>query len=518
MFLLRVVLPATVLASYRLLSAAAKHPLPELEYSATISSPSINDGFGAAVSVSSDGQSILVGAPNASSGVGGVYSVSYNGEEWAAPQALPIQANPGDAAGTALSMLSDGRSAAFGSPGANSQRGAVLVFDATRQGWEQATTLTATDPTGITVSALGSSLAWSPDGTMLFVGAPSSDVNGAVAAGAGVVFAAWPPPFGQLVQASVLAFGAASAGAGAFSVVASSYSGYVLAAGAPSAEAGAGAASIFSLNQSGKVHKLPPAPVAAPSSLRVSGGSTDVAGVPHPPRQALNWQETPLVPPTPLAPGSAYGSSVALSGDGGTVAVGAPGAPGGGAVLLFVLKSACRPSLAAEGGGDSAPCVNRPLNPPAPPSWVYAATLTASLGSVLQARPLRFPQQTAASSASAPSAAPLFGVSVALSFRGTAAFVGAVVPPGSGGALVDGAVYPFTMTDPQNASSWGPVPDTQPWQPPRPYAGEGFSGALACNGADFGDVTACVVGTLGPAAGAGTSSDVYVWTAQDGRL
>jgi hypothetical protein len=440
-------------------SAHGSHYPPTLKYSATISGvPSFGTG---GVSVSADGQTIIVGAPNASNGDGSIFVASMIDDAWTEPSALPAQCSLGSL-GASVGLTPDGRSVVAGAPGTNGQAGSVLIFGLSRDGWEQVDTLTASDTGTTTVANLGAALAWSADGAILIAGAPASIVNGQSRSGAAVVFVAWPPPYGRLTQASILSFGSAEQGDAGFSAVAASLSGLLVAGGAPAASSSSGAASAFMFNE---------------TSWRHSHRNPDRL-------HTVEWIEAPLLPPSPLPPGSAYGSSIAVSEDGEMIMVGAPGAPGGGAVFVFSLSQP-RSTNTLRGSATHNAQLSSSLF-----KWDYVTILTAPAGS-----------------------GAAFGSSLSLSYDGNTAFVGSVAAVGGGGSIVDGSVYQYLRTDPRNASSWIPVPGSTPWLPPSPTAGEGFGHTLACNGLTSDSSATCIVGTSQQSA-CGTSN-IYIWSTAD---
>ena len=418
---------------------------------ATVSAPSsaAYGLFGASVSVSSNARLILVGAPNASAGSGAAYAVSWSQGHWNSPEPLPISASPGDAAGSAVAL--SGNSAVVGSPGAGA--GAATIFDQDDGGdWDAVSTLTSSGTSSVSVGSLGAALAWSGSEAVIVAGAPTSSVGGAPGAGAAVVFASVPRG-SAFVVAGVLSLGAAAAGDGAFSSVATSFDGFAVVGGAPQAGGGAGAASLFAmhLQHAGRGGKR-------------DGDGDDPADDPH----SVSWIEMVLVPSGgPPGRGSSFGAAVALSGDGATAAVGAPGSAGPGTVYIFSQQT--KP---APGGlrGDGA-------KKPVMPGWVCTATL---------------------GSPASPAAGDGFGSSLALNFDGSALLVGAV--PLSGGG--PGAAYAFSAG---RGGTWTPL--GAPWAAPSPAAADGFGHSLGCNGGT------CAVGTftLDGSGRAVQTGNVYVW-------
>lgn len=439
-----------------------------MAYSATISAPpaAAYGLFGASVAVGSTGRTTLVGAPNSSSYAGSAFAVAFSGGEWGAPEELPVSSSPGDGAGTSVAL--SGRSAAVGSPGTSSGRGAVLLFDQDFQGdWELAATLTTSDTPPVSVGGLGATLAWSGDAAVLVAGAPESSVNGAAGAGAGVVFMS-DPDGGAFVVAGILSFGAAASGSGAFDALAVSYGGTAIAAGARSASGGAGAASIFTMHLQ----------------------DDEINGSDDPPD--VDWTEAVLgLPPGPEPTTAAFGASVALSGDGLTAAVGAPAPAGPGAVYIFTQEEDKLPhphphlSPHRSKRGDAVRRLRsaRP-SPPDNVTWTFTAMISSPAG---------------------PAAGDGFGASVALSFDGSELVVGAV--PSSGGP---GAAYAFAAPGNNgNHQAWIPVGPA--WASPQPQSAEDFGQSLSCAGG------ACVVGTSNAPGGTPVETGyAYVWATAQG--
>lgn len=419
-----------VALSISVATARTQKPHP-MTYSATVSAPtSASFGFfGSSVSTGGHGRQILVGAPNASQS-GAAYSVSLSGGQWGDPQQIPASPSVGDAFGSSVAL--NGWSAVVGAAGVASGSGSAYLYDQVSGNWELAATLTSSGSSSVTVIGLGSSLAWSGDGAVIALGAPSSSVSGHAHAGAGVVFMA-PPGGGAFVVAGVLSLGAAAAGDGAFASIATSFGGTLIAGGAPNASAGAGAASVFAMT------------------------TADVRDPPD-----VSWTEAVLVPSSGATEsGSAFGAAVAVSGDSSTIAVGAPSASAPGAVYIFSSSQEHKQAHALRRASVRPPTAD-------PPDWDCTAVLHAP----------------------SPAAGDGFGQSLALSFDGTSLAVGAV--PLSG----PGAVYTFasggaaaSSAPSSPSSSWqlvGPA-----WTSPQPQQGaENFGHALSCA------FNLCAVGTL----------------------
>jgi len=183
--------------------------------------------------------------------------------------------------GYSISLDSDGNTLAIGGSGDNSGIGAVWIFTRSSSTWtQQGTKLVGTGNTG--ASAQGTSVSLSSDGNTLAVGGPNDDTG----VGATWIFirsdSSWSQQGTKLVGT-----GNTGASAQGTSVFLSS-DGNTLAIGGPNDDTGVGAAWIFT-------------------------------------RSGTSWsqQETILIG-TGNTGASAQGTSVSLSGDGNTLAIGGP--------------------------------------------------------------------------------------------------------------------------------------------------------------------------------------------------
>lgn len=313
-----------------------------------------DDRFGAALSLSADGNLLVIGAPaedsaatgvdgdasdNSASNAGAAYVFLRNGTNWSQQSYLKASnAAAGDAFGSAASLSADGTTLALGAPSedggsagiggdetsdAASNAGAAYVFSRTGVSWIQQAYVKASNPDS--GDHFGTSLALSSDGNTLAAGADAENGgaggiggdesdNSAANAGAVYVFARAGTNWSQ--QAYVKA--STPSANDTFGVGLSiSHDGNRLGVGAPGQDATAldsGAAYLFARNGS-------------------------------------SWSEIAMLK-API-PGSDddFGRSIAISGDGETLAVGAPNedsaaialdgsqndntAPDAGAVFLF---------------------------------------------------------------------------------------------------------------------------------------------------------------------------------------
>jgi hypothetical protein len=175
------------------------------------SNPDVGDEFGAALTVSGDGNTIAIGAPGEASDGGAVYVFACNAGVWS-QQAYIKASNTGadDRFGTNVSLSADGSTLAVGAPNEDSpatgingnqtdnnagNSGAAYVFTRNAGAWAQQAYVKASN-TGAT-DFFGSAVRLSGDGNTLAVGAFQEDsaatgVNGNQAdnsaSGAGAVY------------------------------------------------------------------------------------------------------------------------------------------------------------------------------------------------------------------------------------------------------------------------------------------------------------------------------------------
>jgi hypothetical protein len=250
-------------------------------------------GFGARVAISGDGSTVLV-----SNGLSGPLVFVRSGTTWSqqGPQLAPDDATGTSSFGSSLALSSDGNTALVGGSGDAGGVGATWAFIRSGLTWsQQGPKLAPDDATG--ASAFGSSLGLSSDGNTVFVGGPQD--NGGVGAGWAFVRSGttWSQQGPKLTPTSEI-------GAGLFgSSVALSSDGNTVFVGGPQDNGGYGAGWAF-----------------------VRSGTT--------------WsQQGAKLTPTYQGAGdgtSAFGSDVALSGNGNTALIGGPGFQGGaGAFWVF---------------------------------------------------------------------------------------------------------------------------------------------------------------------------------------
>lgn len=203
------------------------------------------DAFGGAVVLSTDGSTLAVGAlyadVNGNADQGSVTVFTRSGGRWAEQGVLTVDGAASDWFGYSIAMSSDGNTIAVGAVYAtvdgNKAQGSASVFG--RQGGKWSLQKTVTGENGAAGDLFGYSVSLSSDGGTLAVGATGADVDGNADQGTASVFTrdgGW-----ALQQVLTLATPAAKANFG--TSVALSADGNTLAVGGPNA--GAGAANVF---------------------------------------------------------------------------------------------------------------------------------------------------------------------------------------------------------------------------------------------------------------------------------
>lgn len=274
------------------------------------SNTAADDGFGTSVALSGDGNTLAVGAPGEDgtfSNSGAVYVFTRSGGSWIQPGS-PIKATSpalGDRFGSAVALSNDGNTLAVGAPGRNADAGSAYVFVRSGDTWTQEDNRTASNAGA--GDEFGTSVALSNDGNTLAVGAPFEDssVTGinqpsnelASNSGAAYVFVRSDASWNQ--EAFVKASNTDEQDNFGRAVVLSN-DGNTLAVGAP------GEDSADSANQN--------------DETALSSGAAYVYF-----RSGTAWDLTPPAYIKASNPDAqdAFGHSLALSGDGSTLAVGA---------------------------------------------------------------------------------------------------------------------------------------------------------------------------------------------------
>jgi len=134
--------------------------------------------FGGDVSLSGDGNTALVGGPTDDSGVGAAWFFSRSGDTWAAQGSKIAPSGEAAAAefGRSVSLDGDGETGLVGGPTGNGGFGAAWVFAFNGEAWSQGARLTA--PTTKGHPDFGRDVALSGTGETALVGAPKAHTTG----------------------------------------------------------------------------------------------------------------------------------------------------------------------------------------------------------------------------------------------------------------------------------------------------------------------------------------------------
>lgn len=276
------------------------------------------DSFGASVALSADGATLAVGAPGEDSdgsspdnnGVetaGAVYVFTRAGAAWTERAWLK---GTGIAMwrdlGTAVALSADGGTLAAGAQGVNNNAGAVYVFTQSGGAWTQQQVLAASNPGNF--YTFGSALSLAADGNTLAVGAKWEASNGTspsntsmFGAGAAYVFTRTGGAWTQ--RAYLKAAGPWDSDDYGGSIALSG-DGQWLLVGAPGERRDA----------------LGALPGGAPHTLYQGSGAAFLYR-----RSGEDWPLHRYLKAPGVAAHDSYGSGVALSRDGGTIAVGSDG-------------------------------------------------------------------------------------------------------------------------------------------------------------------------------------------------
>jgi hypothetical protein len=293
--------------------------------------------FGKSVALSADGDTALIGAPADSGGVGAVWVFTRSGSTWTQQgekligdcTASCANEGTGEAGegkfGTSVALAEDGDTAMIGGPADNGGAGAAWVFTRSGSTWsEQGEKLTGTGESG--EGEFGYSVALSEDGNTAMIGGPEDDI----ATGAVWGFARSGGVWSQQGQKLT---GGEEGNSQVGVYVALSADGNTALIGGPGDNYDAGAAWVFT--RSGGVWSQQGPKLTGRGETREDG----------------------------------FGVSVALSADGNTALIGAPGDNGGlfgkGAAWVFTrsdgvwtqqgekLVGDCTESCANEGTGET---------------------------------------------------------------------------------------------------------------------------------------------------------------------
>ncbi len=157
----------------------------------TASDGAAGDAFGESVSLSGDGNTALIGAyyatVNGHNGQGATYVLVNSGGTWSQEKLTAADGAANDYFGWSLSLSADGDTALIGSLGIDKLRGAAYVFVNSGGTWDQQK-LIASD--GATDDEFGYSVSLSGDGSTSLVGAFNATVAGHKGHGAAYIYAA----------------------------------------------------------------------------------------------------------------------------------------------------------------------------------------------------------------------------------------------------------------------------------------------------------------------------------------
>jgi FG-GAP repeat len=125
--------------------------------------------FGAAVALSADGDTALVGAHEDTEGTGAAWTFTRTGLFFASTGQELTGGEPGAGLGAAVALSADGHTALIGAPYAASGRGAAVELTRSTDEWSQAELAISGETGG---GHAGASVALSQDASVLLVGAP----------------------------------------------------------------------------------------------------------------------------------------------------------------------------------------------------------------------------------------------------------------------------------------------------------------------------------------------------------
>jgi len=293
---------------------------------------------GYAVSLSADGNTAVIGAPSDDTNIGATWAFARSGNEWT--QQGQKLVGPGAISptqqGQAVAISADGSTAVVGGPYFDRIKGAIWVYTRSGSAWVQLQQLTGT---ASIQSSLGVSVAISADGNTILAGGANDDNN----KGAVWVFTRSGGLFGQ--QAKLVAGNASNDGYQGASVACSA-DGNMVIFGAPGDNFGTGAAFVY--NRAGSTWSQTTKLMGSNSfselqemgtSVGVSAdGNTVIVGAKNARNTSIDdlptgaayvftlsggsWaQQARLTGPATAA---LFGWAASISGDGNTVAVGAP--------------------------------------------------------------------------------------------------------------------------------------------------------------------------------------------------
>ena len=305
--------------------------------------PSSGTAFGEPITISGDGSTVLIAGPGSGHYFGAVYVFARMGEAWSLEHMLGDGRQLDDFFGESLALSNDGKTAMVGSflgPTGTFYQGKISVFHRTGNTWRHTQTLsTSGDAPG---AIFGTSAAISGDGTTALIGATQSESTGPQMAYVFTLAAA------RWTLAQALTLGTSPDDQGYGTPVALSQDGDTLAVAVPSSNDDRGAVHIFARDPAGwsEVATLAAADGKAHdsfgASVALSGdGKLLLVGAPgdfsvvqpgavyvFARSDGAGWREVQKLIATGETPGDRLGASIAVSGDGMTGVLGSDGAAG----------------------------------------------------------------------------------------------------------------------------------------------------------------------------------------------
>lgn len=302
-----------------------------------------NEKFGTSVAISGDGNTVAVGAPGANSNAGSVQIfVRGTGDTWSRQTRL-VGSNTGSgpAFGSAVSLSTNGNHLIVGAPGNNS----AVVYTRTGTAWAQSAVL---NPVSNAYTDFGTSVSMDGTGTRAVVGGPTTDYMG-TKSGRAFVFAftttwnqeatlGWNPTY----PGSYLGDSVAIDSAGTEVIVGSPGSTTVRFFTRSGTSWSETDYQSFLADDPGRLGDAVDisadgnfAAVGAPTTSSSKGSMFPLR---DPDTGGWTTQYYGASTPTGTAPDDLFGSAVAVSGDGSLMIAGAPGANGPGGKIFTYEK------------------------------------------------------------------------------------------------------------------------------------------------------------------------------------
>jgi uncharacterized protein (TIGR03437 family) len=305
--------------------------------------------LGDAVGLSGDGTTAILGAWGENGGVGEVFLYTRFGAAWSL-QGSPLSGTPSSGfpmQGATTAISTDGSTIIVGAPGDGRSRGAAWIFVKSGSGWtQQGAKLAGTGAAG-GPGFQGAAVAISADGNTAIVGAPAD--NGGT--GAAWIYARSSGIWAQQGQKLVGTGTVGDAGQGAS--VAISADGNTVLIGGSNDNGLIGAAWAFTRsggtwtqqgsklvgsNGGGMVFQGTSVALSADGNVAIVGGPGELNQLGAAwifKRSGASWSQRAKLQGPDASLYAYQGTSVALSGDGGTALVGGPGDFAGGAAWLY---------------------------------------------------------------------------------------------------------------------------------------------------------------------------------------